>query len=86
LIKNNKIKFFNKLIKKEIYKISHEDCPVIFKKKLGNNILNNKKFIKIISLRNKVAKKIILQKIGYFLTKKLQGTLRMKKSLLSRKI
>jgi hypothetical protein len=47
LTKNNKLKLFNKLIKKEIYKISHEDYPIIFKKKLGNNILNNKKFIKI---------------------------------------
>jgi hypothetical protein len=57
LIKNNKLKLFNKLINKEIYKISHEDYPIIFEKKLGNNILNNKKFIKIISLRNKIAKK-----------------------------
>jgi ribonuclease D len=32
LIKNNKLKLFNKLIKKEIYKISHEYYPIIFKK------------------------------------------------------
>lgn len=62
LIKKNKLKSFNKLIKKEIYKISHKDYPIIFKKKLGNNILNNKKFIKIISLRNKIAQKINLPK------------------------
>ena len=62
LIKKNKLKSFNKLTKREIYKISHEDYPVIFKKKLGNNILNNKKFIKIISLRNKIAQKINLPK------------------------
>jgi hypothetical protein len=62
LIKNNKSKLFNKLLKKEIYKRSHEDYPIIFKKKLGNNILNNKKFIKIISLRNKIAKKNNLPK------------------------
>ena len=62
LIKKNKLKSFNKLIKREVYKISHEDYPVIFKKKLGKNILNNKKFIKIISLRNKIAQKINLPK------------------------
>jgi ribonuclease D len=44
LIKNNKLKLFNKSIKKEIYKISHEDYHII--KKLGNNILNNKKLLK----------------------------------------
>jgi ribonuclease D len=66
LIKNNKLKLFNKLIKKEIYKISQEDYPIIFKKKLGNNILNNKKFIKIVSLRNKVAKKNKLPKNWLF--------------------
>jgi len=66
LIKKNKLKSFNKFIKREIYKISHEDYPVIFKKKLGNNILNNKKFIKIISLRNKIAQKINLPKNWVF--------------------
>ena len=62
LIKKNKLKLFNKEIKKEIFKISHEDYPVIYKKKLGNNILDNKKFTKIISLRNKIAEKINLPK------------------------
>ena len=62
LIQKNKLKLFNKEIKKEIFKISHEDYPVIYKKKLGNNILDNKKFTKIISLRNKIAKKINLPK------------------------
>jgi len=62
LIQKNKLKLFNKEIKKEIFKISHEDYPIIYKKKLGNNILDNKKFTKIISLRNKIAKKINLPK------------------------
>ena len=44
LVRKNKVKLFNKLIKKEIFKISHEDYPIIFKKKLGNDILKNKKF------------------------------------------
>lgn len=62
LIKKNKLKLFNKEIKKEIFKISHEDYPVIYKKKLGNNISGNNKFTKIISLRNKIAEKINLPK------------------------
>ena len=62
LIKKNKLNLFNKEIKKEIFKISHEDYPVIYKKKLGNNISGNNKFTKIISLRNKIAKKKNLPK------------------------
>ena len=62
LIQKNKLKLFNKEIKKEIFKISHEDYPVIYKKKLGNDILGNKKFTKIINLRNKIAEKINLPK------------------------
>ena len=62
LIQKNKLNLFNKEIKKEIFKISHEDYPIIYKKKLGNNILDNKKFTKIISLRNKIAEKINLPK------------------------
>jgi ribonuclease D len=62
LIKKNKLNLFNKEIKKEIFKISHEDYPVIYKKKLGNNISGNNKFTKIISLRNKIAEKINLPK------------------------
>ncbi len=62
LIQKNKLKLFNKEIKKEIFKVSYEDYPIIYKKKLGNNILDNKKFIKIISLRNKIAEKINLPK------------------------
>jgi ribonuclease D len=80
LIKKNKLKSFNKLIKKEIYKISHEDYPIIFKKKLGNNILNNKKFIKIISLRNKIAKKINLPKNWVFSDKDIIRNLKNKKT------
>ena len=80
LIKNNKLKSFNKLIKREVYKISHEDYPVIFKKKLGNNILNNKKFIKIISLRNKIAQKINLPKNWVFSDKDIIRNLKNEKT------
>ncbi|CAO6131626.1 Rnd Ribonuclease D [Candidatus Pelagibacterales bacterium] len=80
LIKKNKLKSFNKFIKREIYKISHEDYPVIFKKKLGNNILNNKKFIKIISLRNKIAQKINLPKNWVFSDKDIVRNLKNEKT------
>ena len=71
LIKKNKLKLFNKLIKEEIFKISHEDYPAIFKKKLGNDILNNNSFIKIINFRNKIAKKINLPKNWVFSDKEI---------------
>ena len=71
LSKNNKLKSFNKLVKKEIFKISYEDYPIIFKKKLGKNILSNKKFIKIINFRNKIAKKINLPKNWVFSDKEI---------------
>jgi ribonuclease D len=71
LVRKNKVQLFNKLIKKEIFKISHEDYPVIFKKKLGNDILKNKKFIKIINFRNKIAKKINLPKNWVFSDKEI---------------
>ena len=71
LSKNKKLKSFNKLIKKEIFKISHEDYPVIYKKKLGKNILNNRKFIKIINFRNKIAEKINLPKNWIFSDKEI---------------
>ena len=80
LIKKSKLISFNKLIKGEIYKISHEDYPVIFKKKLGNNILNNKKFIKIISLRNKIAQKINLPKNWVFSDKNIIRNLKNEKT------
>jgi ribonuclease D len=71
LVKNNKLKLFNKIIKKEIFKITHEDYPIIYKKKLGSNILKNKKFIKIISFRNKIAKKNNLPKNWIFSDKEI---------------
>ncbi len=71
LIKKDKLKLFNKLIKEEIFKISHEDYPAIFKKKLGNDILNNNSFIKIINFRNKIAKKINLPKNWVFSDKEI---------------
>ena len=85
LIKKNKLKSFNKLIKREVYKISHEDYPVIFKKKLGNNILNNKKFIKIISLRNKIAQKINLPKNWVFSDKNIIRNLKNEKTSITSK-
>jgi ribonuclease D len=80
LIKKNKLKSFNKLIKREIYKISHEGYPIIFKKKLGNNILNNKKFIKIIGLRNKIAQKNNLPKNWAFSDKDIIRNLKNEKT------
>jgi ribonuclease D len=71
LVRKNKVKLFNKLIQKEIFKISYEDYPIIFKKKLGNDILKNKKFIKIINFRNKIAKNINLPKNWVFSDKKI---------------
>jgi ribonuclease D len=71
LVKKNKLKLFNKLIKEEIFKISYEDYPFIFKKKLGNDILNNNNFIKIIHFRNKIAKKINLPKNWVFSDKEI---------------
>ena len=71
LSKNNKLKSFNQLVKKEIFKISYEDYPIIFKKKLGKNILSNKKFIKIINFRNKIAEKINLPKNWVFSDKEI---------------
>jgi ribonuclease D len=71
LVRKNKVKLFNKLIKKEIFKISYEDYPIIFKKKLGNDILKNKKFIKIINFRNKIAKKKNLPKNWVFSDKEI---------------
>ena len=71
LVKKNKLKLFNKQIKKQIFKISHGDYPVIYKKKLGDNILNNKKFTKIVSYTNKIAEKINLPKNWVFSDKEI---------------
>jgi ribonuclease D len=87
LIKKNKLNLFNKLIKKEIFKISYEDYPVIFKKKLGDNILNNNKFIKIISFRNKIAKKINLPKNWIFSDKEIIRNIKNEKiSIISKNL
>ena len=87
LIKKNKLNLFNKLIKKEIFKISYEDYPVIFKKKLGNDILNNNKFIKIISFRNKIAKKINLPKNWIFSDKEIIRNIKNEKiSIISKNL
>ena len=82
LIKKTKLNLFNKLIKKEIFKISYENYPVIFKKKLGNDILNNNKFIKIISFRNKIAKKINLPKNWIFSDKEIIRNIKNEKILI----
>jgi ribonuclease D len=87
LIKKTKLNLFNKLIKKEIFKISYEDYPVIFKKKLGNDILNNNKFIKIISFRNKIAKKINLPKNWIFSDKEIIRNIKNEKiSIISKNL
>jgi len=71
LVRKSKLNLFNKLVEKEIFKISHENYPIIFKKKLGNNILKNKKFIKIVNLRDKLARKINLPKNWVFSDKQI---------------
>ena len=87
LIKKTKLNLFNKLIKKEIFKISYEDYPVIFKKKLGNDILNNNKFTKIISFRNKIAKKINLPKNWIFSDKEIIRNIKNEKiSIISKNL
>jgi len=70
-VRKSKLNLFNKLVEKEIFKISHENYPIIFKKKLGNNILKNKKFIKIVNLRDKLARKINLPKNWVFSDKQI---------------
>ena len=87
LIKKDKLKLFNKLIKEEIFKISHEDYPAIFKKKLGNDILNNNSFIKIINFRNKIAKKINLPKNWVFSDKEIIKNIKNKEfSIISKNL
>ncbi|MSP06932.1 MAG: ribonuclease D [Candidatus Fonsibacter sp.] len=87
LIKKNKLKLFNKLIKKEIFKISYNGYPVIFKKKLGDNILNNQKLIRIISLRNKIAEKINLPKSWVFSDKEIIKNIKNEKiSIISKNL
>jgi len=85
LVRKNKVKLFNKLIKKEIFKISHEDYPIIFKKKLGNDILKNKKFIKIINFRNKIAKKINLPKNWVFSDKEIISNIKKEGNFINSK-
>ena len=85
LVRKNKVKLFNKLIKKEIFKISHEDYPIIFKKKLGDNILKNKKFIKIINFRNKIAKKINLPKNWVFSDKEIISNIKNERNFINSK-
>jgi ribonuclease D len=85
LVRKNKVKLFNKLIKKEIFKISHEDYPIIFKKKLGNDILKNKKFIKIINFRNKIAKKINLPKNWVFSDKEIISNIKNERNFINSK-
>ena len=87
LIKKDKLKLFNKLIKEEIFKISHEDYPAIFKKKLGNDILNNNSFTKIINFRNKIAKKINLPKNWVFSDKEIIKNIKNKEfSIISKNL
>jgi ribonuclease D len=85
LVRKNKVKLFNKLIKKEIFKISHEDYPIIFKKKLGDNILKDKKFIKIINFRNKIAKKINLPKNWVFSDKEIISNIKNERNFINSK-
>jgi ribonuclease D len=79
LIKKKKIKLFNKLTKKEIYKISYENYPIIYKKKLGEKIYANKKFIKLINFREKIAQKLNLPKNWVFSDKDILKNIRSEK-------
>lgn len=85
LSKNKKLKSFNKLVKKEILKICHENYPIIFKKKLGNDIINNRKFIKIINFRNKIAEKINLPKNWVFSDKEIIKNIKKEEIFISSK-
>jgi hypothetical protein len=55
---------------------------LFLKKKLGNDILNNNKFIKIISFRNKIAKKINLPKNWIFSDKEIIRNIKNEKVLI----
>jgi len=80
LVRKSKLNLFNKLVEREIFKISHENYPIVFKKKLGNNILKNKKFIKIVNLRDKLARKINLPKNWVFSDKQIIKSVKNKET------
>ena len=79
LAKKKKLKLFNQLLKKEIYKISHENYPVIYKKKLGNDIFSNRKFIRLIDFRERISKKLNLPKNWVFSDKDILRNIKSEK-------
>jgi ribonuclease D len=79
IAKKKKLKLFNQLLKKEIYKISHENYPVIYKKKLGNDIFSNRKFIRLIDFRERVSKKLNLPKNWVFSDKDILRNIKSEK-------
>jgi ribonuclease D len=85
LIRKKKINLFNKLIKKEIYKLSYENYPIIYKKKLGEKIYANKKFLKLISFREKIAKKLNLPKNWVLSDKHILKNIKSKKIFITSK-
>ena len=85
LIKKKKINLFNKLTKKEIYKISYENYPIIYKKKLGEKIYANKKFIKLINFREKIAQKLNLPKNWVFSDKDVLKNIKSEKIFITSK-
>ena len=85
LIKKKKINLFNKLTKKEIYKISYENYPIIYKKKLGEKIYANKKFIKLINFREKIAQKLNLPKNWVFSDKDILKNIKSEKIFITSK-
>jgi ribonuclease D len=85
LIKKKKINLFNKLTKKEIYKISYENYPIIYKKKLGEKIYADKKFIKLINFREKIAQKLNLPKNWVFSDKDILKNIKSEKIFITSK-
>jgi ribonuclease D len=79
IAKKKKLKLFNQLLKKEIYKISHENYPVIYKKKLGNDIFSNRKFIRLIDFRERISKKLNLPKNWVFSDKDILRNIKSEK-------
>ena len=85
LVKKKKLKLLNQSTKNEIYKISHENYPIIYKRKLGDEIFSNKKFIKLIDLREKISKKLNLPKNWVFSDKDILRNIKNEKISISSK-
>lgn len=85
LVKKKKLKILNQSTKNEIYKISHENYPIIYKKKLGDEIFSNKKFIRLIDFRERISKKLNLPKNWVFSDKDILRNIKNEKISISSK-